>query len=121
MCSPVGMRTVASLSMRIATGFVSPVCCFTVWPAMTYLCLFPGAITTPVIVTLYPCSRGVLTRSEGSRCTSSCRPSCGSAFAFAGHCSSVALCDEQGKLHVHQLCALLPQVSLERPIVGDGG
>jgi len=26
---------------------------------------------------------------------------------------------QKGKLHVHQLCALLPQVSLERLIVGD--
>jgi hypothetical protein len=32
------------------------------------------------------------------------------------HCG---LCDEQGKLHVHQLCALLPQLSLERLIIGD--
>src|SRR5207248_6463338 len=62
--SPVRERTTASSSMRIATGFVSPVCCFTAWPAMTYLCLFPGAITTPVIVTLYPFSRSVLTRSS---------------------------------------------------------
>jgi hypothetical protein len=28
--------------------------------------------------------------------------------------------DEQGNLQVHQLCALLPQLSLERLIIGDG-
>jgi hypothetical protein len=27
--------------------------------------------------------------------------------------------DEQGNLQVHQLCALLPQLSLERLIIGD--
>ncbi len=27
--------------------------------------------------------------------------------------------DGQGKLQVHQLCALLPQLSLERLIIGD--
>src|SRR2546421_11588030 len=34
--------------------------------------------------------------------------------------ATAALCDKQGNLQVHQLCALLPQLSLERLIIGDG-
>jgi hypothetical protein len=35
-------------------------------------------------------------------------------------CHQRLLEDEQGNLQVHQLCALLPQLSLERLIIGDG-
>ena len=81
--SPVRKRTAASSSMRIARGFVSPVRCFTIWPAMTYLCLFPGAITTPVIVSFYPSSRSmVISSSEDSRRTCSCCLLCRSEGAF---------------------------------------